>query len=262
MSEDAALSIRNLSKTFADSATTTVALQSVNFDVTRNELVSVIGPSGCGKSTLFNIISGLTGDYSGDVLIGGQPISGPHPDVGMVFQEDSTLPWRSALGNVTFALEVRGVPKKERVERARHFLDVVGLSGFEQHRPAELSGGMRQRVAIARALAFQPKIMLMDEPFAALDEQTRFTLGDKVLEIHRQLQQTILLVTHSITEAVQLSDRIVVMSPRPGRLKRIVTVDLPRPRSSDSMKSPAFSKFVSQIWDDVRDATAPVEALK
>lgn len=229
------------------------AVDHVSFDVAEGEFVSIIGPSGCGKSTVFNILGGLTRLSSGEVRIGGEMISGPHPAVGMVFQEESTFPWRNVLDNVAFPLEVAGMGKAERVARARHFVDLVGLHGFERRFPAELSGGMRQRVCIARTLAAEPRILLMDEPFGALDEQTRLLLGDKVLQIQQALKQTTLLITHSITEAVQLSDRIVVMSYRPGRVKRIVSVDLPRPRSSQMLASEAFTRAVAEIWEDLRE---------
>jgi NitT/TauT family transport system ATP-binding protein len=171
----------------------------------------------------------------------------------MVFQEESTFPWRTVLDNVGFPLEIKGAPKGERIDRARHFINLVGLSGFERRYPSELSGGMRQRVAIARTLAFEPKILLMDEPFGALDEQTRLLLGDKVTEIQQTLHQTSLLITHSITEAVQLSDRIVVMTYRPGRVKRIVDIHLPRPRTSEIISSDAFGHYVAEIWSDLRE---------
>jgi NitT/TauT family transport system ATP-binding protein len=171
----------------------------------------------------------------------------------MVFQEESTFPWRTVIENVAFPLEIAGVKKSRRIERAKHFIALVGLNGFENRYPAELSGGMRQRVAIARTLASEPKILLMDEPFAALDEQTRLLLGDKVLQIQQQLQQTTLLITHNITEAVQLSDRILVMTYRPGRVKRIVDIKLPRPRSSDVVSSETFGRYVAQIWSDLRE---------
>jgi NitT/TauT family transport system ATP-binding protein len=170
----------------------------------------------------------------------------------MIFQEESTFPWRTVIDNVAFPLEIAGVGKAERYDRARHFVNMVGLSGFERRYPSELSGGMRQRVSMARTLASEPKILLMDEPFAALDEQTRLLLGDKVLQIQQQLKQTTLLITHNITEAVQMSDRILVMTYRPGKVKRIVDIDLPRPRTSDIVGSEAFGRYVAQIWNDLR----------
>jgi NitT/TauT family transport system ATP-binding protein len=229
------------------------ALDNVSFTVAPGEFFAVIGPSGCGKSTLFNIIGGLLGGYAGRVAVAGEQVSGPHASIGMVFQEESTFPWRNVVDNVAFPLEIAGVPKRERNARARHFVSMVGLDGFEKRYPAELSGGMRQRVSMARTLASEPKILLMDEPFAALDEQTRLLLGDKVLQIQQQLRQTTLLITHNITEAVQLADRILVMTYRPGRVKRIVDIKLPRPRTSEIVSSDAFGRYVAQIWSDLRE---------
>jgi len=171
----------------------------------------------------------------------------------MVFQEESTFPWRNVVDNVCFPLEIAGMPKAERIDRARHFISMVGLDGFEKRYPSELSGGMRQRVSMARTLASEPKILLMDEPFAALDEQTRLLLGDKVLQIQQQLKQTTLLITHNITEAVQLADRILVMTYRPGRVKRMVDIKLPRPRTSEIVSSEAFGRYVAQIWAELRE---------
>jgi len=229
------------------------ALDKVSFTVAPSEFLAVIGPSGCGKSTLFNIIGGLLSGYQGHVAVAGETISGPHASIGMVFQEESTFPWRNVVDNVAFPLEIVGVPRRERLDRARRFVSMVGLDGFERRYPSELSGGMRQRVSMARTLASEPKILLMDEPFAALDEQTRLLLGDKVLQIQQQLKQTMLLITHNITEAVQLADRILVMTYRPGRVKRIVDIKLPRPRTSEIVSSEAFGRYVAQIWGDLRE---------
>jgi NitT/TauT family transport system ATP-binding protein len=229
------------------------AVDHVSFTVAPGEFVSVIGPSGCGKSTLFNVIGGLIDGFEGSVNVAGERVSGPHAAIGMIFQEESTFPWRTVIDNVAFPLELAGLPKAERYERARHFVALVGLAGFERRYPAELSGGMRQRVSMARTLAASPKILLMDEPFAALDEQTRLLLGDKVLQIQQELKQTTLLITHNITEAVQLSDRVLVMTYRPGKLKRAVEIDLPRPRTSEIVSSEAFGRYVAQIWGDLRE---------
>ncbi|HYV69202.1 MAG TPA: ABC transporter ATP-binding protein [Pseudolabrys sp.] len=229
------------------------AVDNVSFGVRSGEFLSVIGPSGCGKSTLFNVIGGLLNGYDGIVSVAGETISGPHKSIGMVFQEESTFPWRTVTDNVAFPLELIGMPKAKRVERARHFISLVGLDGFENRYPGELSGGMRQRVSLARTLASEPKILLMDEPFAALDEQTRLLLGDKVLQIQQELKQTTLLITHNITEAVQMSDRILVMTYRPGKVKRIVEINLPRPRTSEIVGSEAFGRYVAQIWNDLRE---------
>src|ERR1700693_5891161 len=229
------------------------ALDNVSFTVAPGEFLAVIGPSGCGKSTLFNIIGGLLGGYDGRVAVAGEKVYGPHASIGMVFQEESTFPWRNVVDNVAFPLEIAGMPKKERVDRARHFVSMVGLDGFEKRYPAELCGGMRQRVSMARTLAFAPKILLMDEPFASLDEQTRLLLGDKLLLIPAALKQTTLLSPHNIAEAVQLSDRVLVMSYRPGRIKRAVAIDLPRPRTSEIIGSDQFGRYVATIWADLRE---------
>ena len=230
-----------------------LAVDRVSLSVRPGEFLAVIGPSGCGKSTLFNVIGGLLDGYQGAVTVGGETVRGPHPAIGMVFQEESTFPWRTVIENVAFPLEIAGMSRKHRFDKAKKFIALVGLSGFENRYPAELSGGMRQRVAIARTLASEPKILLMDEPFASLDEQTRLLLGDKVLQIQQQLGQTTLLITHNITEAVQLSDRIFVMTYRPGRLMRVVAIDLPRPRTSEIVSSEAFGRYVAQIWNDLRE---------
>jgi NitT/TauT family transport system ATP-binding protein len=250
---DPILVVEDIVKRFETPDGELTAIDRVSFDVAPGEFLAVIGPSGCGKSTLFNVIGGLLDGYQGRVTVGGQTVRGPHAAIGMVFQEESTFPWRTVIENVAFPLEIAGVAKAERLERARHFVALVGLAGFERRYPAELSGGMRQRVSMARTLASEPKILLMDEPFAALDEQTRLLLGDKVLQIQQELKQTTLLITHNITEAVQLSDRILVMTYRPGRLKRVVPIDLPRPRTSEIVSSDAFGHYVAQIWSDLRE---------
>src|SRR5690242_16121247 len=250
---DPILVVDDLVKRFETPDGVLTAVDHVSLSVAPGEFVGVIGPSGCGKSTLFNVIGGLLDGYEGTVRVAGERVRGPHPAVGMIFQEESTFPWRNVVDNVAFPLEIAGLPKAERSERARRFVKLVGLDGFERRYPAELSGGMRQRVSMARTLAAQPKILLMDEPFAALDEQTRLLLGDKVLQIQQQLKQTTLLITHNITEAVQMSDRILVMTYRPGKVKRIVDIDLPRPRTSEIVSSEAFGRYVAQIWSDLRE---------
>lgn len=251
--QDGILVIENIVKRFPTPEGVLTAVDDISVSVRPGEFFSVIGPSGCGKSTLFNIIGGLVTDYEGRVTVAGERISGPHASVGMVFQEESTFPWRTVVENVAFPLEIEGMAKKARHEKARHFISLVGLDGFENRYPTELSGGMRQRVSLARTLASEPKILLMDEPFAALDEQTRLLLGDKVLQIQQQLKQTTMLITHNLTEAVQLSDRILVMTYRPGRTKRIVDISLPRPRTSEIVGSDAFGHYVAQIWNDLRE---------
>ena len=253
MSVEPLLVVDDVYKQFETQDGVVVAVDHISFNVMPGEFLSVIGPSGCGKSTLFNMMGGLLDGYSGSVRVAGETIRGPHPSIGMIFQEESTFPWRTVLDNVAFPLEIAGMGKAERFEKARHFVDLVGLGGFEKRYPSELSGGMRQRVSMARTLASEPKILMMDEPFAALDEQTRLLLGDKVLQIQQQLKQTTLLITHNLTEAVQLSDRILVMTYRPGKTKRIVEIKLPRPRSSEIVGSDAFGHYVAQIWNDLRE---------
>ena len=250
---NAILTVDDIVKRFETPDGVLTAIDHVSLSVAPGEFVGVIGPSGCGKSTLFNIIGGLLDGYDGTVKVAGERVRGPHPAIGMIFQEESTFPWRNVLDNVAFPLEIAGLPRAERYDRARHFVKLVGLDGFERRYPAELSGGMRQRVSMARTLAAQPKILLMDEPFASLDEQTRLLLGDKVLQIQQQLKQTTLLITHNITEAVQLSDRILVMTYRPGKTKRIVDIRLPRPRTSEIVGSDDFGRYVAQIWSDLRE---------
>jgi len=253
MPDNAILTANGISVRFETPEGPVVAVDDVSLQVRDGEFLSIIGPSGCGKSTLFNVIGGLLTHHEGEVKVAGEIIDGPHKSIGMVFQEESTFPWRTVLDNVSFPLELIGMARAERAKRAQHFIKLVGLDGFEKRYPGELSGGMRQRVSLARTLASEPKILLMDEPFAALDEQTRLLLGDKVLQIQQQLKQTTLLITHNITEAVQMSDRILVMTYRPGKAKRIVDINLPRPRSSEIVSSEAFGRYVAQIWSDLRE---------
>ena len=247
------LAVEGVTKRFGTAADSVLAVDDVSFDIHAGEFVSVIGPSGCGKSTLFSIVAGLQTATAGQVSVEGTRVRGPHPAVGTVFQEESCFPWRTVIDNVAFPLELAGVARAERHDQARRFIDMVGLRGFERRMPSELSGGMRQRVCIARTLAAKPRLLLMDEPFAALDEQTRLLLGDKVLQIQQELKQTTLLITHSITEAVQLSDRVLVMTYRPGRLKRFMPIELPRPRTADAVTSPEFGAAVASLWADLRE---------
>jgi NitT/TauT family transport system ATP-binding protein len=247
------LVVKSITKQFTTPDGPLLAIDGVSLSVKPGEFLAVIGPSGCGKSTLFNIIGGLLDGYEGAVTVAGEIVRGPHAAIGMVFQEESTFPWRTVIENVAFPLEIAGMRKAERLDKAQRFVDLVGLGGFANRYPAELSGGMRARVAIARTLASEPKILLMDEPFASLDEQTRLLLGDKVLQIQQDLRQTTLLITHNIAEAVQLADRILVMTYRPGRVKRIIDIDLARPRSSAILSSEAFGRHMAQIWNDLRE---------
>ncbi|MFO1061702.1 MAG: ABC transporter ATP-binding protein [Dongiaceae bacterium] len=246
------LSLSGIRKSYATAEGELLAIDDVSFEVGRQEIVAVIGPSGCGKTTLFNIVGGLVEDHGGTVRVDGGPRS-PRCRIGMVFQEESSFPWRTALQNVALPLEAAGVGRAERTARARALVRLVGLEGFENRYPHELSGGMRQRAAIARTLAFEPHILLMDEPFAALDSQTRLLIGDEVLRLREALGQTMLLITHNLTEAVQLADRVIVLTQRPARVKRTVAVDLPRPRSSEIVGSPEFARLVGLIWHELRE---------
>lgn len=230
-----------------------LALEDINLDVQQGEFVSVVGPSGCGKSTLLSTLGGLLPGYDGSISIKDQEVRGPHPDIGVVFQEDSTFSWRSVRRNVEFGLEMRGESKEERKRKSDAALKMVGLDGFESSYPAQLSGGMKQRVAIARTLVLEPDILLMDEPFGALDEQTRIILGEELLRIQGELSQTVLFITHNIQEAILLSDRVVVLSARPGQIKDIVPVDIPRPRDSTLLSSDVFVELVGRVWSVLRE---------
>ncbi len=247
------LRIREVAKSFITPNGEVRALEPISLDIQQGEFISIIGPSGCGKSTLMNVVGGLIEDYEGTVEVDGVAVRGCHKEIGMVFQEESTFPWRTAIDNVAFPLEAAGIGREERLATAQKLLELVGLNGFEQRFPSELSGGMRQRIAIARTLAFKPRILLMDEPFAALDEQTRLLLGDKVVQIQQDLNQTTMLITHNIAEAVQLSDRVLIMTFRPGRIKQVIEIDLPRPRSSKMMGGEKFGHYVAAIWEDLRE---------
>lgn len=235
--------------TFTSGSVVTQAIVDVTGAVPNRKFLSVIGPSGCGKSTLLDLVFGLQRPTSGRVLVGDKELIAPRRDAAMVFQEDSTLHWRTVLENVALGLEVAGVGKRERYDRAREMINLVGLRGFESHRPRQLSGGMKQRVAIARALATDPQMLLMDEPFGSLDQQTRLHIGRELTRIWEATRKTVLFVTHDIHEAVLLSDEVWVMSRRPSRLKARISIDLIRPRPRDVMKMSEFHAYVDQLWD-------------
>lgn len=224
------LEVDRVSKRFGEAGEGTEALRDVSLTVREGEFVCLLGPSGCGKTTLLRIIAGLESPTEGEVRVDGVPVAGPTPRLGMIFQDYSLYPWRRVIDNIAFGLELAGVGKAERLARAGEYLDLVGLGGFANSFPYELSGGMRQRVAVARALATDPAVVLMDEPFGALDAQTRNAMQRELLEIWTKTRKTVLFVTHSVDEAVFLADRIVVLSPRPGRVREIVEVREPRPR--------------------------------
>jgi NitT/TauT family transport system ATP-binding protein len=243
--------IRNVTKIYEGKGRPVIALQDVNFSVNKGEFFTIIGPSGCGKSTLLNIISGLDKPTTGKVIIDGMEVNGPRPDrVAVVFQDPALYNWRTVLDNVAFGLEIRGVNKKERREKALKYIRLVGLSGFEDKYPTQLSGGMKQRTAIARALCLETEILLMDEPFGALDEQTRLLLGLELTRIWQETKKTIIFVTHSLLEAALLSDRIMIMSARPGRVKNILDVDIPRPRDPNSRE---INNIRAMIWEEIKD---------
>jgi len=240
-------------------ARTLVALDDVSLDVPRGEFLTLVGPSGSGKTTLLDLLGGLSRPTRGSVLVEGREVTGPGLDRGIVFQQYALFPWRTTLANVTFALEQQGLGRRERIERARENLALVGLEGFEDRYPHELSGGMKQRVAIARSLAYQPGILLMDEPFAALDAQTREQLQDELLRIWRATGTTVVFITHGIEEAVYLGQRVAVLSSRPGRLKALVDIELgDRQSTSDLRSDPRFVHYRHEVWtllhDEVRRA--------
>ena len=224
-----------------------MALQDVSFDIGKGEFVSVVGTSGCGKTTLLKIVAGLIPISGGEVLIGGSSVEGPRRDIGFVFQQPVLLPWRTVLENTLLPIEVMGLPLEQYRERAHEILDMVGLTDFADRYPFELSGGMQQRVSITRALVYDPDVLLMDEPFGALDAMTREAMNLELLRIWSNSGKTVLFVTHSISEAIFLSDRVVALTPRPGRLADTVQVDLPRPRRLDLMQSEAFGKLAKRI---------------
>jgi NitT/TauT family transport system ATP-binding protein len=241
------LEIRDLNKSFAkDDGSRLVVLDHITFDVKNKEFVCILGSSGCGKTTLLRMIAGLDTAESGTIVLDGEEMKGTNPKVGMVFQEYSLFPWRTVIDNIAFGLEMQGIAKEERYRIAERYLKLVNLAQFRDSYPSELSGGMRQRVAVARALALDPVLLLMDEPFGALDAQTRNMLQQELLEIWEETKKTIIFITHSVDEAVFLSDRIIVLTPRPGRICRIFPVDLPRPRDRTS---PEFAQVRREVLD-------------
>lgn len=252
------LQVRDLSKIYADNGREVVALKNVNLEVRESEFVMIVGPSGCGKTSLINIIGGLDEASSGEVLLDGRAVSGPGADRGMVFQGYSLFPWLSVQKNVEFGLKMKKVPAAERSEHAKKYIRLVGLEGFEDALPRQLSGGMKQRVAIARTLANEPEVLLMDEPFGALDAQTRVVMQELLADISRRTGTTILFITHDIDEAVLLGERIYVMSRRPGTVREAITVDIPGERNHNSLVLPEFletkKKIMDMLWQESQDA--------
>ncbi|HEX8164591.1 MAG TPA: ABC transporter ATP-binding protein [Beijerinckiaceae bacterium] len=234
------------------------ALEDISMSVGAGRFTVIVGPSGCGKTSLLMILAGLRHQTEGTVLCNGRPMMDPDPErVGVVFQEASLFPWLSAVDNVEFPLALRGVPKEERRRRSDAMLRLVGLEGFGQRYPHELSGGMKQRVSIARGLVQDPPVLLMDEPFAALDEQTRMTMGHELLRIWSTTRKTVVFITHSLTEAVYLADEVLVMSARPGRIVDRIPVTLPRPRTYEMMATDVFGRLRDRIWQQIRKTSQP-----
>ena len=240
--------IRNLSKTYVTEDSETVVLEDFSLDIRKGELISIVGPSGCGKTTILRMLAGLVQPTSGKILIGDRECTTPGSDRGMVFQDFALFPWRSVRTNVEFGLEIAGMPKEQRRERADKYLKIVGLEKFADHRVHELSGGMKQRVALARALVTNPDVILMDEPFGALDAQTRNLMQAGLLKILDKTDQTIIFITHSVDEAVFLSDRIVILTKRPAKIKEVVEIDWPRPRDR---ASPEFTALRKRILEEL-----------
>jgi NitT/TauT family transport system ATP-binding protein len=251
-SGEAILIAEHVEMTFTSPDSPQEALAEADLALAPNEFVSIIGPSGCGKSTLLRILAGLVRPTGGRVLLHGEPLTSPRRQVGFVFQHANLMPWRSTLRNVTLPLEIQGAPTLEAEARAREMLELVGLADFADALPRDLSGGMRQRVALARALAHDPEVLLLDEPFGALDALTRERMNWELLRIWEAQRKTVLMVTHDIQEAIFLSDRVLVMTARPGRIRREVIIDLPRPRSPDDLYTPRFMELSHTLRDLLR----------
>jgi NitT/TauT family transport system ATP-binding protein len=250
---ETAIEVEGLSHVYAGPDGGVPALVDINMSVGKGRFVVIVGPSGCGKTSLLMMMAGLRHQSEGRILCHGRPIPEPDPlRVGVVFQEASLFPWLSTLDNIEFPLSLRGTPRAERRRRSQAMLSLVGLEGFGERYPHELSGGMKQRVSIARGLVQDPPVLLMDEPFAALDEQTRMTMGHELLRIWSTTRKTVVFVTHSLTEAVYLADEVLVMSQRPGRLIDQIEVTLPRPRTYEMMATEVFGQLRDRIWQQIR----------
>jgi NitT/TauT family transport system ATP-binding protein len=247
------LEVSHLSKGFLRASSGAMpVLDDLSLAVADLEFVAIVGPSGCGKSTLLRIVDGLIPPDSGTIRLNGVLVNGPGHGRGMVFQSFDLFPWRTAIGNVEFGLEMKNLPRAERRARARRWIELVGLQGFENSYPHQLSGGMQQRVGIARALAIEPEVLLMDEPFGALDVQTRDLLQDELLAIWQRERKTVLFVTHSIEEAIYLADRVLIFTPRPARIERVLDIPFDRPRREDMKSAPAFVELRREIWQSLK----------
>ena len=242
----------HLQMTFASANSHLEALAEATFAVMPNEFICIIGPSGCGKSTLLRILGGLVQPTGGRVLLEGEPLTKPQRRIGFVFQHATLMPWRSALRNVMLPLEIQGIPREEAKRRALELLELVGLADFAESLPRDLSGGMRQRVALARALVYDPDVLLLDEPFGALDALTRERMNWELLRIWQKRRKTVVMITHDIQEAIFLSDRVLTMSPRPGRIEKEVLIDIPRPRSLDALYTPRFLELTRLLRGSLR----------
>ncbi|MCX7364888.1 MAG: ABC transporter ATP-binding protein [Alphaproteobacteria bacterium] len=248
-----AINVDRLSHVYSGTEGGVPALQDITIDVDAGKFVVIVGPSGCGKTSLLMMLAGLRHQTRGAITVAGKPIADPDPErVGVVFQEASLFPWLSALDNIEFPLALRGTPRDDRRRRAEQMLTLVGLEGFGARYPHELSGGMKQRVSIARGLVQDPPVLLMDEPFAALDEQTRMTMGHELLRIWSTTRKTVVFITHSLTEAVYLADEVLVMSARPGRIIDRIEITLPRPRTYEMMATDTFGRLRERIWQQIR----------
>jgi NitT/TauT family transport system ATP-binding protein len=232
---------------------TVVAFRNVELNVRSNEVLCIVGPSGCGKTTLLRCIGGLLTPSSGEVLIDGEPIRAPREGVAIVFQHFGLLPWKTVVDNVAFGLRIARLPRQRVAEKVEHYIHLVGLAGFENHYPYQLSGGMQQRVGLARALVIDPEILLMDEPFASVDAQTREVLQEELLQLHDRERKTMIFITHSIDEAIILGDRVAVMASRPGRVKEVLQVNFPRPRDPATVRAePRYTEMRNHIWEELR----------
>ncbi len=243
--------IKDVKKIYNSSRGEVVALNGFSLDIFENEFIAVVGPSGCGKSTILNILAGLDTATSGSIYVDGKPISGPSPERGVVFQQYALFPWLTVRKNVEFGLRLKHLTRKEVAETADHYIEMVGLKDFRNSFPKELSGGMKQRVAIARAYAMQPKLLLMDEPFGALDAQTRTQLQSELLKTWEEERKTCFFITHDVDEAVILAQRVIIMSARPGRIKNIIDIDIPYPRTQETKLDPKFVELKNLIWSQV-----------
>jgi NitT/TauT family transport system ATP-binding protein len=251
MADGTKIVVDHASKLFLEG--TVVAFRNVELNVRSNEVLCIVGPSGCGKTTLLRCIGGLLAPSSGQVLIDGRIVHSPRPGVAIVFQHFGLLPWKTVVDNVGFGLKIAGVSRQQLVERVEHYIRLVGLVGFEKQYPYQLSGGMQQRVGLARALATHPEILLMDEPFASVDAQTREVLQEELLRLHERERKTMVFITHSIDEALVLGDRVAVMATRPGRVKEVLNVNFARPRDPGAVRAaPRYTEMRNHIWEELR----------